>query len=276
VRLPGSQAASAARNLTAREVVVASNGAYSFAVDLQRLWLDKHRRLDWVKEELEEPARKWSEESVQKQDRSAEDKPPGQQQASRSRRRLILLIGSGILALIVIIGIIAAVMSSSSSSGYPEGDHSFAVASSPTPTLSGRSNSELRQPYVIKQDGVPAATVTITAVRMTTTGADESHTSPQNGYFAIATITIAAMPNFDQSFYIGSGDFHAITNQVHVDEGNGNTWAALANRADELDANLTIGAGQKITKELLFDVPSKHGTILYAPAYGSVIAQWNY
>jgi putative ATPase len=278
VRLPAGQAASAARNLTAREVVVASNGAYSFAVDLQRLWLDKHRRLDWVKEDLEEPARKWSEELAQKGDRSAEDKPPGQQQAPRFRRGLILLIGSGILALIVIVIVIVIVVNSSSSPTFPELGHSFAVAVSPTPTLSGQANSALGRPYVITQDGVPAATVTITAVQITTVG--EGSTAPQNGYFAIVTVTVTVMPNFNQDFYISAGDFQALVNGVHIDGTNGNAAAAISNSADEFGYNVTLGAGQKITKKLPFDVPSKHGTILYAPpmgaTYSPVIARWNY
>jgi hypothetical protein len=59
VRLPVGEATNAIRSLAAREVVVASRGAYSFAVDLQRLWLDKHRRLDWVKEGLAGTTQKW-------------------------------------------------------------------------------------------------------------------------------------------------------------------------------------------------------------------------
>jgi hypothetical protein len=59
VRLPVGEATNAMRSLAAREVIVASRGAYSFAVDLQRLWLDKHRRLDWVKEELAGATQKW-------------------------------------------------------------------------------------------------------------------------------------------------------------------------------------------------------------------------
>jgi hypothetical protein len=266
VRLPAGQAATAARNLTAREVVVASNGAYSFAVDLQRLWLDKHRRLDWVKQELEEPARKWSEEPARK-------------------RLQILLIGSGILALIVIIVIVVVVVvvnSSSTNSSSPPvimsptRIPSYAVASSPTPTLPGQANSALGRSYAITQDGVPAATVTITAVRVTTTAGDQSGTTPENGYFAIATITVAIMPNFNNYFYIGSDNFQDLVNGFHVSEGEGNAYAALANSANELDHDVALGAGQEITKKLLFDVPSKHGAILYGPGLGSVIAQWKY
>ena len=41
-------------------VVIASDGAYSFTVDLQRLWLDKHRRLEWVKEDLADQLARWN------------------------------------------------------------------------------------------------------------------------------------------------------------------------------------------------------------------------
>ncbi len=66
VSLPEGDVAMAIRSLTGREVV-AGERTYSFAVDLQRRWLDKHRRLDWVKGELAEAVRQW--------DRSAEAGP---------------------------------------------------------------------------------------------------------------------------------------------------------------------------------------------------------
>jgi hypothetical protein len=62
VVLPDRQAAAALRSLASREVT-SGESAYSFAVDLQRLWLDKHRRLDWVKDELAEPIRQWDREA---------------------------------------------------------------------------------------------------------------------------------------------------------------------------------------------------------------------
>jgi hypothetical protein len=62
VVLPDRQAAAALRSLASREVIT-GDSAYSFAVDLQRLWLDKHRRLDWVKDELAEPIRQWDREA---------------------------------------------------------------------------------------------------------------------------------------------------------------------------------------------------------------------
>jgi hypothetical protein len=62
VSLPEHKIAQAIRSLTNREVV-RGDQAYSFTVYLQRLWLDKHRRLDWVKEELTQALRDWGQQS---------------------------------------------------------------------------------------------------------------------------------------------------------------------------------------------------------------------
>ena len=60
VRLPEREVARALRSLISREVLVGDQ-AYSFSVDLQRLWCEKHRHLDWVKDELAEPIQQWHE-----------------------------------------------------------------------------------------------------------------------------------------------------------------------------------------------------------------------
>jgi ABC transport system ATP-binding/permease protein len=58
VEVPGHEITRALRGLTGREVI-AGGGEYSFTVDLQRLWLNKHRRLDWVKEDLADHIAQW-------------------------------------------------------------------------------------------------------------------------------------------------------------------------------------------------------------------------
>jgi hypothetical protein len=72
VRLPEREVARALRSLTSREVL-AGDEAYRFNVDLQRLWCQKHRHLDWVKDELAEAARQWHEPA---QPRPADTAPP--------------------------------------------------------------------------------------------------------------------------------------------------------------------------------------------------------
>jgi hypothetical protein len=59
VSLPDRPVARALRSLTSREIIANGQG-YSFTVDLQRLWLEQHRRLDWVKEALADPIEQWN------------------------------------------------------------------------------------------------------------------------------------------------------------------------------------------------------------------------
>jgi hypothetical protein len=59
VSIPEGEAARSLRSLTSREVLTGDE-AYSFTVELQRLWLDRHRRLDWVKDELDDAVERWN------------------------------------------------------------------------------------------------------------------------------------------------------------------------------------------------------------------------
>lgn len=59
VSLPEGEAARSVHSLTSREVLASDEG-YSFTIDLQRLWLVRHRRLDWVKDELAETVAQWN------------------------------------------------------------------------------------------------------------------------------------------------------------------------------------------------------------------------
>ena len=70
VTLPESEAARAVRSLVARDVI-AGAGAYAFTVDLMRLWVQKFRRLDWVKEEIEDAARVWAQRDQERRNREA-------------------------------------------------------------------------------------------------------------------------------------------------------------------------------------------------------------
>jgi hypothetical protein len=57
--LPETELSAALRGLASREVVTGT-GPYSFTVDLQRRWLDKHRRLGWLNDELADPIHQWT------------------------------------------------------------------------------------------------------------------------------------------------------------------------------------------------------------------------
>jgi hypothetical protein len=59
VTLPENDVSRAVRSLVARDVI-AGDSAYAFTVDLLRLWVQKFRRLEWVKEEIEEAVQGWA------------------------------------------------------------------------------------------------------------------------------------------------------------------------------------------------------------------------
>jgi ATPase domain predominantly from Archaea len=64
VTIPQAEIAKATQSLSAREVVVREEDSYSFRVDLQRLWLDRHRKLDWVKEEIAGDLEVWQQRNT--------------------------------------------------------------------------------------------------------------------------------------------------------------------------------------------------------------------
>jgi WD40 repeat protein len=59
VVMPKGEMAKAIHSMIAREVIVGRD-AYVFTIDLQRLWVQKYRRLEWVKEEITDAVREWS------------------------------------------------------------------------------------------------------------------------------------------------------------------------------------------------------------------------
>jgi hypothetical protein len=59
VEIPKGEMAKAIRSLIARDII-AGEDKYVFTVDLQRLWVQKYRRLDWVEEEIADAIRMWS------------------------------------------------------------------------------------------------------------------------------------------------------------------------------------------------------------------------
>lgn len=58
VVLPDNEKAKAVRGLVARDVIIGED-KYHFAVELQRLWIQKYAKLEWVKEEIAPTLQKW-------------------------------------------------------------------------------------------------------------------------------------------------------------------------------------------------------------------------
>ena len=87
VDVPSQAITRSLRGLIAREVI-SGRDTYSFTVDLQRMWIDKHRRINWVKDDLGEAIDRWAASGgtpAVAEDREAEvSSVPGRSSSSRS------------------------------------------------------------------------------------------------------------------------------------------------------------------------------------------------
>ncbi len=63
VSMPKGEMAKAIKDLISRDIIIGQD-KYTFTVDLQRLWVQKYRRLEWVREEIVDTVRAWSPNSV--------------------------------------------------------------------------------------------------------------------------------------------------------------------------------------------------------------------
>lgn len=93
--IPEGEMASAIRSLIVRDIVVGQD-LYKFAVDLQRLWVQKYRRLEWVKEEIADNLREWSAWTLPLAER---DIRRSQLPKGRFSRRNFLIILAGLAGL---------------------------------------------------------------------------------------------------------------------------------------------------------------------------------
>ena len=133
------------------------------------------------------------------------------------------------------------------------------------------------QPVLITLEGSDAGSVTVTSVKTSTTPAEpDLGANPENGYFVVARVSVAVDPNFTKGFDISPDDFYVLNGSTHYSEGNGNSLDALGISLSELDTT-TLGAGQKTSGPIVFDVSSPHGYVVYAPNLnGQPLAEWKY
>jgi Domain of unknown function (DUF4352) len=133
------------------------------------------------------------------------------------------------------------------------------------------------QPALITQEGSDAGSVTVTSVKTSMTPAEpEFGSKPENGYFVVARVSVTVDPNFTKGFDISPVDFYVLNGSTHYSEGNGNSFDALGSSFSELDTT-TLGAGQKTSGPIVFDVSAPHGYIVYAPNLnGQPLAEWKY
>lgn len=203
----------------------------------------------------------------------------------KHRLRNSLVIAGVALVLLVglIVGITAAIGNNVNNAVNP--NHASTSASNAssaggtsasTPPPAAPAMLSQGEPASITQGSSNAANVTVTSVNTSTTPADQFGSSPQNGYFVVANVTVTVDSSFAQGFDINPLDFYVLNGSTQYSEGNGNAYDGLSDSASELDAT-TLGAGQKTSGPIVFDVSSPYGYIVYAPNLdGQPLAEWKY
>lgn len=147
--------------------------------------------------------------------------------------------------------------------GYCPNDN-MPAAAKPSPTASAVPDLAVGQTENVEDNNNASDTASVTITSMyNTTQSYGGFESPQNGYFVVANVT--ASSQFD-GFNASESDFYALVNGVRYNEGNGNSIFAVAND-DYFDT--TLNTGESASGQLYFDLPSIHGTLVYAPNFNS-------
>jgi hypothetical protein len=131
-------------------------------------------------------------------------------------------------------------------------------------------------PLTVTQDGVDAATITVTRVSATQQPADpEFGSRPQHGWFVTAHVKVHALSSYSEGFDYNPLDFYAKSHGGHYNIDNGNAYDAPGSDS-ELDSG-TLSAGESVSGTLVFDLPADHGSIRYAPNLdGTSIGGWRF
>jgi hypothetical protein len=103
VAIPKGEIALATQSLIAREIITGED-AYEFTVDLQRLWVHRYRRIEWVKEEIGAAVTAWGQSAAAQPTRSSQS----QQALSLNPRRspgVWVLALAGVLLVAILVGV---------------------------------------------------------------------------------------------------------------------------------------------------------------------------
>jgi hypothetical protein len=197
------------------------------------------------------------------------------------RRQTIAALG---IAVAAVLALSACASTASNASSQAAVQPSFTPVSqtfdtsTPTPSSAGPDMLSAGQTETL-QDTISGATIgalTVESAHVTTLSADGSPNAPVNGYYVVVHVKAAADSSYTSGWYVSKSDFYDLVNGQHYDNGNGNAFAALASgQANSLST--LLAAGETTDGWLSFDVPSRHGEIVYAPNSNlQPIAEWSY
>jgi len=150
----------------------------------------------------------------------------------------------------------------------------------PTPTPSGPDQLSTGQTETIADStDTTVGTVKVEDPTVTTSPADPSYGSrPAHGWYVIVKIDMAADPGYTDGWGVCDCDFYALVGGRHYDSGNGNSYEALKDYQSAQSISFTnLGAGESAAGYVAFDLPSRHGKIVYSPNSDSQpVAEWSY
>ena len=203
----------------------------------------------------------------------------------KSHRLRNWLIGIGVAIIALIGGLVgcAAILGNALNqaanpntvSSQRAADTTPSASTANTPAPAGPVELRLDDPASISQDGANAATIVLSKRVVSSQPIDQFSEGPQNGYFVAVRVHVSADPNLTTGFDINPLDFYALSGSAHYDEGDGNAFEGPHNGA-ELNAT-TLNASETASGWLLFDLPSPHGKIVYAPNLDSQpLAYWKF
>jgi len=126
-------------------------------------------------------------------------------------------------------------------------------------------------------NNAPLGTVTVESVTMTTRPGQSFGDRPANGFFVAVHVKATADPSNTDGWDIAEPEFYDLVRGTHYDPGNGNAITALTDAQSAADITTVLAAGESARGWMAFDVPSRHGYIVYAPnSNGQPVAEWKY
>jgi uncharacterized protein DUF4352 len=196
----------------------------------------------------------------------------------RRRRRWLRRIALGLAALAALIIGITVASSGTHVTVTPPAPAGHSAPASPAAPAAPKAPSTmglaLGQSVTVSDTGPGYhGTVTITGAKVVTGPQAEFGSAPAHGYFVIATVKATAASGGQLD--INPLDFYAKAKGQHIGTMDGNAMGAI-DSSQELTAS-TLNGGETATGQIVFDVPSAHGQIVYAPGLNSqALASWNY
>jgi Domain of unknown function (DUF4352) len=114
--------------------------------------------------------------------------------------------------------------------------------------------------------------VTITRAHTTTNPPDQYSDRPANGYFVTFTIHAVNAHASSDPVDFNPYDFYVTVRGEHFDQEAGNAFEA----ANTFNAT-TLAPNEDLNGKFSFDIPARHGRLVYSPNYDSVpLAYWTF